>query len=80
MGLTESDSKQQDLELTHKLIRRYTSEAYGDLTVVQNKNDLSFWALKDFILDTPATERMLSLRKSMFHRSLVSLRAYWFQG
>ena len=46
MGLTESNSRQEDIENNHKLIRRFNSEAYGDLTVVKNKADQSLWALK----------------------------------
>ena len=37
MGLTESNSNKSKIEQHYKLIRRYTSECYGDLTVVQHK-------------------------------------------
>lgn len=37
MGLTVSTPPQLDLDEHYKLIRRYTSDIYGDLTVIQSK-------------------------------------------
>ena len=74
MGLTESNLKQGQIEANHKLIRRYNSEAYGDLTVVQDKQDQKMWALKEIVAETNALQKMIIQRKSMNHRSLVSLK------
>lgn len=83
MGITESNSKISNICPldSFKLIRRYTCEAYGDVTVIQSKADPSqLFALKEFIGDNGHSAEVLASRQSLTHKNLINLKRFWHSG
>lgn len=73
MGTSGSSERLDSCDEKYKLVRRFNSDIYGDVTIIQNKNNKCLYALKEIISEESHTVAILQKRKTLNHKNIVKM-------